>query len=163
MPDELTLRDLTPEEYAAYRVHVRDGYADDLVNHGGRDRQAADDKAERDTQELLPESGLPEEQVVKKAELDGRHAGYLWVGPAQRSPGIAWVNDVEVAPELRGRGLGRRLMVEAERVAAEMGYQRIGLNVMGGNTVAIRLYDSLGYVVMDQQMSKPIEGRPPQA
>jgi ribosomal protein S18 acetylase RimI-like enzyme len=163
MPDELSLRDLTPDEYAAYRIHVRDGYADDLTNHGGRTRQEAQEKAERDTQELLPESGLPDGQVVKLAELDGRHAGYLWVGPAQRSPGIAWVNDVEVAPELRGRGLGRRLMQEAERLAADMGYQRIGLNVMGGNTVAKRLYDSLGYVVMDQQMSKPIEVEPPQA
>ena len=158
MPDELILRDPTPEEYAAYRTHVRDGYREDLVTNGGHEPEEAADKADRDTRDLLPEEGLPPDQVVKIAELGGRHAGYLWVGRSL-TPGIAWVNDVEVDPELRGHGLGRQLMHEAERLAAELGYQRIGLNVMGGNTAAIRLYDSLGYAVMHQQMSKPVDLR----
>lgn len=155
MPDELTLRDPTPEEYAAYRIHVRDGYRDDLVTNGGHELVEATEKAERDTQDLLPEAGAPADQVIKFAELGGRHAGYLWVGRSQ-TPGIAWVQDIEVEDALRGRGLGRRLMLEAEKLAAALGYDRIGLNVMGGNTVAIGLYDSLGYTVMHQQMAKPL-------
>jgi ribosomal protein S18 acetylase RimI-like enzyme len=160
MPDELTLRDPTPEEYAAYRIHVRDGYCADLVTNGGHEPEEAAEKADHDTRDLLPETGLPADQVVKIAELGGRHAGYLWVGRSL-TPGIAWVNDVEVDAELRGRGLGRQLMQEAERLAADLGYRRIGLNVMGGNTVAIRLYNSLGYAVMHQQMSKPVSTTEP--
>jgi ribosomal protein S18 acetylase RimI-like enzyme len=126
-----------------------------MVTNGGHDPEEAAEKAERDTQDFLPEAGARADQVIKIAELGGRHAGYLWVGRSLTA-GIAWVQDIEVDTEFRGRGLGRRLMQEAERLAAGLGYDRIGLNVMGGNTVAIRLYDSLGYTVMHQQMSKPL-------
>ena len=34
--------------------------------------------------------------------------------------------------------------------------ERLGLNVFGTNTPAIALYDSLGYTVTSQQMSKPL-------
>ena len=155
MTERLTLREPTPAEYAAYRIHVRDGYAEDLVTNGGHERDEATEKAERDTQDLLPEAGPAEGQVVRIAEVDGRRAGFLWVGRAQ-IPGIAWVNDVEVDAALRGQGLGRELMQLAEQLAAGLGYERIGLNVMGGNTIAIGLYESLGYTVMHQQMAKPI-------
>src|SRR5262249_4494342 len=103
----------------------------------------------------LPEGGCLPEQVLRVAEADGRPVGFLWIGPGQQ-PGLAWVNDVEVEPDLRGRGYGRALMHEAERLAAGLGYARVGLNVMAGNPVAIALYDSLGYELMTQQMAKPL-------
>jgi ribosomal protein S18 acetylase RimI-like enzyme len=153
--DRLTLRDLTPEEYASYRIVVRDGYRDDLIENGGHDPEEATEKALRDTQDVLPEGAPADGQVVKAAELEGRLAGYLWLGKAS-IPGMAWVQSVDIEPELRGQGLGRELMELAERLSAELGYRRIGLNVMGGNTVARRLYDSLGYTLLHQQMAKDL-------
>lgn len=153
MADRLTLRAPTPAEYAAYRILVRDSYRDDLVTNGGHDPDEAADKAARDTESLLPQDGAPDEQVVRIAELDGHHAGYLWVGRGQ-IPDIAWIQDVVVEEDLRGQGLGRELMRAAEQIAADLGYRRIGLNVMGGNAVAIGLYASLGYTVLHQQMAK---------
>jgi ribosomal protein S18 acetylase RimI-like enzyme len=155
MTDRLTLRAPTPAEYAAYRILVRDGYRDDLAANGGHDPQEAAEKADRDTRGLLPEEGAPDDQVVRVAELDGRRAGYLWVGKGQIRD-IAWIQDVTIEEELRGQGFGRELMRAAEQIAADLGYRRIGLNVMGGNAVAIRLYQSLGYTVMHQQMSKDL-------
>lgn len=155
MSGRLSLRDLTAEEYATYRVVVRDGYRDDLVTNGGHDPDEATEKALRDTKDVLPVEGPADGQLVKVAELEGRTAGYLWLGRAD-IPGMAWVQSVDIEPELRGQGLGRELMQLAEQVAAEQGYHRIGLNVMGGNVVATGLYDSLGYTVMHQQMSKDL-------
>jgi ribosomal protein S18 acetylase RimI-like enzyme len=159
MSDRLTLRDPTAQEYASYRTLVRDAYRDDLVTNGGHDAEEAAEKAARDTRDLLPEDGAPADQVVKIADLDGKLAGYLWVGRGQIGD-IAWVQDVVVEPELRGQGFGRQLMAAAEGIAAELGYRRIGLNVMGGNVGAIRLYESLGYTVMHQQMSKDLAPAP---
>ncbi len=45
-----------------------------------------------------------------------------------------------------GRGLGRRLMEEIERIARAEGLHRLELTVMEHNTRARRLYASLGYV-----------------
>jgi ribosomal protein S18 acetylase RimI-like enzyme len=158
MTERLTLRDPTAEEYASYRILVRDAYRDDLITNGAHDPQEAAEKAARDTRDLLPEDGAPADQVVKIADLDGKLAGYLWVGRGQITD-IAWIQDVVVEPELRGQGFGRELMAAAEAIAADLGYRRIGLNVMGGNGVAIRLYESLGYTVMHQQMAKDIPPR----
>jgi ribosomal protein S18 acetylase RimI-like enzyme len=50
-----------------------------------------------------------------------------------------------VAGELRGAGLGRRLLADAERVAAADRKGVLRLEVRADNRPAIRLYESLGY------------------
>jgi len=49
-------------------------------------------------------------------------------------------------------------MRAAEEELVHRGVTKLGLNVFGGNTTAIRLYESLGYEVISQQMSKPLGG-----
>ncbi len=91
------------------------------------------------------------------AEEHGEWVGIVWIGPAREGFEGFWVYDVTVAERHRGRGFGRSLMVEAERLAREAGQARLGLNVFGGNAVAIRLYSELGYHVDAQQMSKALD------
>lgn len=58
-----------------------------------------------------------------------------------------WVlNDLFVAPEGRGGGVGRALMDRARRHAEETGACRLTLETMKDNDVAKSLYLSLGYV-----------------
>ena len=58
-----------------------------------------------------------------------------------------WVlNDLFVAPEGRGKGVGRALMDRARRHAEETGACRLTLETMHDNHVAKALYQSLGYV-----------------
>jgi ribosomal protein S18 acetylase RimI-like enzyme len=61
-----------------------------------------------------------------------------------------------VVPEERGNGYGRALVQVAETKAAELGCSALGLNVFGGNDVAISLYQSLGFQPTSLQMSKPL-------
>ena len=50
-----------------------------------------------------------------------------------------------VAPWARGQGAGRKLMETAEKLAFEMGYKALQLDVRETQTIAISLYESMKY------------------
>ncbi|TAL37262.1 MAG: GNAT family N-acetyltransferase [Alphaproteobacteria bacterium] len=50
-----------------------------------------------------------------------------------------------VAPWARNRGAGRKLVETAEKLALEMGYKVLHLDVRETQEAAIRLYESMGY------------------
>lgn len=93
---------------------------------------------------------------------EGEVAGHVrmtWNGPAVR------FGHVLVDPALRGRGLGRRLVVLALEQARAEGAERIDLVVVEGNDVAQRLYEALGFTLTGQRspdgalgMSRPAGG-----
>ncbi|QKW25163.1 GNAT family N-acetyltransferase [Streptomyces seoulensis] len=88
------------------------------------------------------------------ADPDGRT--YVAVGPGGRLVGFAavsyaaWnrrlvVEDIEVAPAHRGRGVGRRLMDRAVGFARERGAAHVWLEVTNVNAPAIRAYRRMGF------------------
>jgi ribosomal protein S18 acetylase RimI-like enzyme len=60
-----------------------------------------------------------------------------------------WINYLAVAPEHRGKGLGRAMMAEAERLLGEAGCPKVNLQVRSSNTKVIEFYRRLGYTVDD--------------
>ena len=70
-----------------------------------------------------------------------------------RAPGSWYVNAVAALPEVRGRGIGSRLMQLAERLGRTAGCNDISLIVAEANTGAVRLYDRLGF---RQVASRPL-------
>jgi ribosomal protein S18 acetylase RimI-like enzyme len=58
---------------------------------------------------------------------------------------VAEVKSMYVAPEARGRGLGRRLLGRLEGIAAEHGCRAVRLDTASHMTAAIALYRDLGY------------------
>jgi len=56
-----------------------------------------------------------------------------------------WVNYLAVAPELRGKGLGRKLMATLESLLTARGCPKLNLQVRAGNEAAIGFYTRLGY------------------
>jgi len=52
-----------------------------------------------------------------------------------------------VRADWRGRGIGRRLIMATLQGAREKGLERVELEVFASNRPAIRLYESLGFVV----------------
>ena len=73
-------------------------------------------------------------------------AGYFF-GRAEAESGEAYVDLVGVHPDYHGRGLGRRLMLAGLAELGRLpGLRQVNLTVAGGNTAAMRLYDSLGFV-----------------
>lgn len=65
-------------------------------------------------------------------------------------PGV-YVQDMYVAPAMRGRGLGRELMEAVVRRSRERGGRYVKLSVYDGNEAAIGFYRSLGFKVCDDE------------
>ena len=147
------LRVLTDEEFAAYRERSVPLYAEELARARDMDQRAA----LRHAEETFPadlaavtETG----QWIFRAVHDGVDVGWLWLGPPPFGGSGLFVFDIEVDEEHRGEGLGRAIMLAAEQVVSESGYDRLGLNVFGWNHRAESLYRSLGYEVTSTQMRK---------
>jgi len=60
-----------------------------------------------------------------------------------------WVNYLAVVPEAQGRGHGRALMAEIERLLAAAGCPKINLQVRTTNAAVIAFYRRLGYAQDD--------------
>lgn len=73
------------------------------------------------------------------------------VGPAARAayPRCVEVIHLHVREAARGRGVGRALLGEAERLGRERGIEQIAVSVSTENENATRLYERLGYVATE--------------
>jgi len=77
--------------------------------------------------QLIGTAGFVREQQEK-----ARHKGFIW--------------GVYVSGKSRGASVGRKLMVELLRKAAEQrGLEQVKLTVATGQTAAVKLYSSLGF------------------
>ena len=95
---------------------------------------------------------LPDSTVLA-LDPPGGTAGRIWF---TATPPSGWVQAVQVSPAHRGRGFGRALMLAAEARCRASGVTGLGLNVFTTNTVALHLYDSLGYGVRMRQLWKSL-------
>lgn len=60
---------------------------------------------------------------------------------------------IDVHPDLRRSGLGRKLMAEAEKIFTDMGIEHVILEVHESNVIAQMFYSELGYK-MKQKLNK---------
>jgi GNAT superfamily N-acetyltransferase len=72
-------------------------------------------------------------------------------------PGI-YLEDLYVKPEFRGKGLGRALLIYLARLAKERDYGRLEWSVLDWNEPAIRLYEGIGAVPMDEWTAYRVTG-----
>jgi ribosomal protein S18 acetylase RimI-like enzyme len=69
---------------------------------------------------------------------------------------FARIGSICVAAQVRGRGIGRALMAQAERWAFERGATDLRLNVWAFNQAALRFYEELGYEVRLHSLGKAL-------
>ena len=101
---------------------------------------------------------------------DDRIVGFTY-GSYDMRPGLAWLDQIAVAPEFQGRSLGRALLREFEEDARIRGCDRVGLIVRRENRVARGLYESAGYRTEEPESTfvdvayfkslSPVAGVPP--
>ncbi len=91
---------------------------------------------------------IPERRLVV-GRLDGVIAGSVQLSRAPRNnEAQAFAGTVSaafVAPWARGRGIGRGVVSELERLARELGLAVLNLDLRDTQRAAIGLYESLGY------------------
>lgn len=157
LPEGLSARPMSAEEFPAWEEAAIAGYAESLVTRGVPP-ETAPGAARTSHARFLPD-GLGTENTRLEMLFDGDGAvGQIWVGRLEMHPGLAagYVFDVEVREGARGRGHGRALMLQAERIALAAGEERLGLHVVTANTPALRLYESLGYETTAYHLRKPL-------
>jgi GNAT superfamily N-acetyltransferase len=79
------------------------------------------------------------------AEIDGRHAGHIFLVQHPDDPTTAKLRLLFVEPEARGLGLGEALVSECVRFARTAGYKKIVLWTQKNLTAAIRIYSRTGF------------------
>ena len=149
---------MSGDEYDDFERELITSYADDMAASGMLTIEAARETSLRQTRELLPQGSSTPGLFVFSARVNGVRVGILWVGVTIDSDGPrSYVYNVEIDPDRRGEGLGRAVMLAAERHALEHGCRLIALNVFGFNDVARNLYVSLGYEQLWDIVTIPAE------
>ena len=154
----VVLRPMRNDEFPAYFEHAIVSYAADMVENAGFSLEAARSKSVADNEALFSNGLDTPGIVVLIVESDGEPVGNVVFGCRERhGRRQAFLYDIKIKPEHRGRGVGRRAMALLQEEARALGLERIELNVFGGNEVARGLYRSLGYQETFVTMAKDIE------
>jgi GNAT superfamily N-acetyltransferase len=86
------------------------------------------------------------------AELGGAPAGFALFfhnySTFLARPGL-YLEDLYVRPQMRGKGIGKRLLCRLAEIAVERGCGRFEWSVLDWNEPAIRFYEKLGARAMD--------------
>lgn len=89
------------------------------------------------------------------AEVDGRIAGFVGVGPSRDPDAEGELYVIYVDPPQWGSGVGRELIRAGEDRMRELGYRHVVLWVLDGNARAQRFYESAGWTLDGER--RPIE------
>ncbi len=101
---------------------------------------------------MLAYTREPERDI--SAVLAGDHGAFLVAEIAGEAVGVlmgsndgrrGWINRLAVAPQHRGRGIGRALVAEAERALRAGGLPQVNLLVFADNREAQDFWERLGY------------------
>lgn len=154
----LTLRPLSDDEFDAWFLRIRDGYAEDMAEDGGLDPERAVTRAATQMDELFPGRKPASGQLVYVIEADGERVGDLWLCAREDNfqPAL-FIYFIGVDEDHRGKGYGKAAMALAEAEARRLGIDRVALNVFGRNEIARNLYRSLGYEENAVAMSKKLD------
>ncbi|WP_329315229.1 GNAT family N-acetyltransferase [Streptomyces sp. NBC_01278] len=152
LPAGLTVRRLTEEEYPGWYAREEAGYVADIVRAGALTPEQAKAKSDEDFARHLPQGYRTPGHAFYAMEVGGEVVGTGWVNHGFL-PGVTFGFSLEVYEEHRGRGYGRSAMAVGAWATRQGGDEAMMLNVFGGNEVAMRLYDSTGFTVLDEYRS----------
>src|SRR5487761_2418434 len=157
MPDTLRLRPMTDAEFALFRTRAVRDYAADKIKADEWAPEGSEGLAEAHTDQLLPEGTRTPGMLLLMAETeqDGP-VGYAWLALAGPEVDRAWIYDIAIDEEQRGKGYGRALLNGLKQAAIARGCSSIGLNVFAGNDIARRLYERAGFRLTSIHMAKPL-------
>ena len=148
--DEIQFMPLSEGEFSGYYVRLVEAYASTLVESGlCADFKQALNRSRKTIDSLLPNGIATKGQFLFHIqEGGGQRVGLIWYSEFVPNKGSAWLCDILIEPRFRRQGYARAALKKMESHLRSIGQNRVGLNTFHWNTAAIRLYESLGYVVI---------------
>lgn len=154
----LTLQPMSESEFEAWLIHSRKNYALEKQKEGLSEEDALAE-SQKSFKRLLPEGTKTPNSHLYSLKLKGSDEpiGHLWWAlQKQGSKDVPWIYDIELKPEHRGKGYGRKAMDLAQQDVKAKGFSRLGLHVFGHNEVAQKLYRSMDFQITNVVMYKDL-------
>lgn len=151
----LLLTPMTAERFRSWNEHQIAVYAQDKVDAGTWPEADAVQRSADENAALLPQGTDTPGHHLFVGLTDGHEVGTLWLF-SDAATSEAFIYDIEVDPDQRGKGHGRELLEGAEAWCADHSIGVLRLHVFGFNDVAISLYESAGFETTDITMAKQI-------
>ena len=98
-------------------------------------------------------------EFVMVHEIDGVIRGYFAFHTQKVVKQVMWIDELVIDKDYRGKGIGTQFMAEIEKIAGEMGCQRIELNCWCFNNSAMKFYKKIGFVEQRITFGKNIEAK----
>ena len=136
---------MTKDEFPAYWKYSVDSWKRDMERAGLIEKDISYEKAEEQVKKFLPNGidtpGHHLMHIMKSEET----IGSIWFEIRQRGAKEAYLWDIIIDENYRGKGYGRDTMARLEEFVKKEGAERISLNVFGSNAIARNLYVKMGY------------------
>lgn len=149
----MILRQMKLDELPIYRQIAITEYAKDLAES----RKCSFEEGLARSTELIDSTlshriDTPSNRLnIMTAEEGDIVFGYLWITVSEKT---AWVYDIYIHPEWRGKGYGRTALEEMNKRLFAEGILEVGLRVAANNGRAKKLYEQLGFEMTGFTLSK---------
>ncbi|WP_164669798.1 GNAT family N-acetyltransferase [Virgibacillus doumboii] len=153
----VTFTPMSEERFNQYLEVKLEDYANEHVKAGNWNEENALENARNQFDLLLPD-GLETENQRLFTVMDGDESvGILWIHvKSHENDKQAFIYDIELDENQRGKGFGTATMTHLEEYAKEEGISQIGLHVFAHNKPALALYEKMGYESISYNMAKKV-------
>ncbi len=133
------------DEFPRYWKYSVESWITDMQKAGLLKEEITYEEAEEQVKKFLPEgTETPGHHIMHIIHAEER-VGDIWFEIRERGVKEAYLWDIVINKEHRGKGYGRKSMTELEGFVKNAGAKRISLNVFGFNSIARNLYITSGY------------------
>jgi GNAT superfamily N-acetyltransferase len=137
---------------------VRNAFPGDFLEVANKSKEWADIVIERESIYHIFTEHFRSTSFI--AEDRGEMIGYLLGYRSQSKREEALVHLIQVAPRLRGNGVGRRMFNQFEAAAKAMGCTRITTHSRPENNSCNRFYKAMGFDVVCREDTIEVNGMP---
>jgi len=144
MSETIIIREFEPDEWRTYRS-LRLRALAESPDSFGRTLAAESQRPDAEWEHRLTSGAQSENDLPLIATVDGEPSGLAWGRIEDTAPDVANLYQVWVAPEQRGKGLGKQLLETVITWVSAKNVHRLELGVTLTNLAAVQLYKSYGF------------------
>lgn len=133
------------DEFKQYWNYSVNSWKKDMVRAGLIDERVTFKEAEEQIKRFVPNGLKTPNHYFMHIVSEGQKIGNLWLEIRKRGATEAYLWDILINEDQRGKGYGKSTMAKIHQFAKEKGAAKISLNVFAYNGVARNLYETLGY------------------